>query len=126
MLEREGHESHRLQLRRAAQQAQRGIFEGAFHNAPTGKYRAWIVSPPAIGASPTVDFTVESPPGETALARMNAQELRRAAGVMKTGHYYTLATAHELLDAFDTDVIDHKNPRRRCQAERSGVAIRNR
>jgi hypothetical protein len=98
MLEREGHESHRLQLRRAAQQAQRGVFEGAFHNAPTGKYRAWIASPTVVGASPTVDFAVESPPGETALARMNAQELRRAAGVMKAGRYYTLTTAHQLFD----------------------------
>ncbi len=98
MVEREGNESHRLQLRRAAQQAQRGIFEGSLQNAPTGKYHAWIAAPTIAGASPTVDFLVESPPGEAALTQMNAAELRRAAAVMKAGRYYTLTTAHQLLD----------------------------
>jgi hypothetical protein len=98
VVEREGHESHRLQLRRAAQQSQRGIFEGSLPSVATGKYHAWIAAPSLAGASPTVDFAVESPPGEAALAQMNSAELRRAAGVMKAGRYYTLTTAHELLD----------------------------
>jgi hypothetical protein len=98
VVEREGHESHRLQLRRAAQQSQRGIFEGALQNAATGKYHAWIAAPSVAGASPTADFVVESPPGEAALTQMNSAELRRAAGVMKAGRYYTLTTARQLLD----------------------------
>jgi len=98
MLERQGHESHRLQLRRGPHQSQRGVFEGSLANVAAGRYHTWIAAPSLAGASPTVDFVVESPPGEAALVQMNAEELRRAAGTMKAGRYYSLATADQLLD----------------------------
>jgi hypothetical protein len=98
MLEREGHESRRVTLRRAANQTQRGVFEGSFANAATGKYHAWIASPTLLGPSQNVDFTVEAPPGEAALAPMNAADLRRAAEVMKRGRFYTISNAAQLVD----------------------------
>src|SRR5947209_14681993 len=52
--------------------------------APAGKYHAWIAAPSIPGASPTVDFAVESPLGEAALTQMNAEELRRSAAVMRS------------------------------------------
>jgi hypothetical protein len=98
VVERDGHESRRVTLRRSPNQSQRGTFEGSFASAPTGKYHAWIATPTILGPSQNVDFAVESPPGEAALSPMNAADLRRAADAMKRGRFYTLDTAQQLID----------------------------
>lgn len=93
VLERPGHPSQRIRLRRAAG---RGVFEGLLARPAVGDYHAWVAIPPMEGRAPAVDFSVSAPPGEFEQVRMDAAGLRRAAE-QTGGRFYTFQTARRLL-----------------------------
>jgi len=98
VVQRAGQDTHRVRLRRRADQSNRGVFDGALPAAPVGKYHAWIAEPASLGGSHSVDFTVEAPPGETAVRPVNSESLEAVAGVTEANRYYTFENAHRLID----------------------------
>ena len=95
VIEQQGHQTRRLQLRRNA--SGRGVFEGTLTQPPVGKYHAWIATPVLEQGSAGADFEVVAPPGEFERIQMESAELKRAAATTK-GHFYTMADARSLLD----------------------------
>ncbi|MBI2824869.1 MAG: VWA domain-containing protein [Planctomycetia bacterium] len=93
VLEQEGRNNQRLQLRRLS--SGRGVFEGVFSDLPQGRYHAWIAAPALTGGAPAADFLVTAAPGEFERIEMDAAELQRASAETK-GRYFTLATARDL------------------------------
>ena len=82
----------------------RSTFTTTLPRQPIGRYHAWLRTPSAetlqLGntAVPSVDFTVETPLGEFAETRMNAQGLREASK-QTAGHFFTIAESHRLITA---------------------------
>jgi hypothetical protein len=93
VLEREGHKTQRVQLRRDS--LHRGVFEGRLSEPAIGRYHAWVAVPTLPGRAPAVDFEVTAPPGEFRRVETDAAELRRAAERTK-GRFYTFETAGRL------------------------------
>jgi uncharacterized membrane protein len=94
VIEQQGHQTRRLQLRRNP--SGRGVFEGTLARPPVGKYHAWIATPVLEQASAGADFEVVAPPGEFERVQMEAADLKRAAETTK-GRFYTIANAASLL-----------------------------
>jgi hypothetical protein len=97
MLERGGQSQARqaLTLHRAG--GSRGVFETTLANLQDGNYHVWMTEPTLLSGEPATDFQVLPPKGETARLEMDAEQLRQAAEMTK-GHYYTFATAGDLLN----------------------------
>lgn len=91
VVEREGGRTRRLSMTR---HPVREMFEITF-DAAAGRYHAWVASPLAGGAPPTVDFTVARPAGEFERVQMEEASLRRAADQTR-GRFYTIAKADRL------------------------------
>jgi uncharacterized membrane protein len=94
VVEQQGRQTRRLQLRRTAMG--RGVFEGALNRPLPGSYHAWLAVPGVEGRAPAVDFLVSPPPGEFARLSMDENALREAAK-STGGKYYDLQTAGNLL-----------------------------
>ncbi|HEX3654232.1 MAG TPA: VWA domain-containing protein [Pirellulales bacterium] len=94
VIEQQGHQTRRLQLRRTP--SGRGVFEGTLAQPPVGKFHAWIATPVLEKGSAGADFEVVAPPGEFERVQMEAAELKRAAETTK-GRFYTIANAAGLL-----------------------------
>ncbi len=79
-----------------------GTYDATLNRNREGKYRMRLLKPDVRktqpdGEQPSADALVELPPGELDHLRMNAQELLQAADATG-GHFYTLATADNVLD----------------------------
>jgi hypothetical protein len=85
VLEHQGHQTRRIQLRRAGA---REIFESVLPEPALGNYHAWVAVPTLEGRAPAVDFTVVAPPGEFEHVRTDTASLRRAAERTQ-GRFYT-------------------------------------
>lgn len=94
VVEPQGQKTQRLKLRRVS--AARGIFAATLPANASGEYHAWLAIPTLAGRAPATDFTVLPPPGELAQTQMDSAALKQAAELTK-GHYYTFATAGDLL-----------------------------
>ncbi len=95
VLEHNGGRRRHISLRR--QSATRGIFEGTISGLAEGTYNIWIATPTMEGSPPAVKLSVVAPPGEQAQLEMDSADLRRAAKT-SLGRFYTIETAHQLLD----------------------------
>lgn len=95
ILERE--EGRRQQLTLSRDAASRGVFEGTISNLPEGRYRAWLAAPSVEGKPPAAQFSVVEPPGERNRLETDVDDLR-AAAQRTHGRFYTIETAHKLLD----------------------------
>jgi hypothetical protein len=85
-----------LPLKRAGS---RSTFTGTLSRPSIGNYHAWLRTPPLEGITPpSVDFAVESPPGELTETRMNAEGLREASK-QTAGRFFTLAESRRLASA---------------------------
>jgi uncharacterized membrane protein len=79
-----------------------GAYEAKVDHTREGKYRMRLLTPDVRkwqpdGESPSADAVVIPPPGEMDRLRMNANELTKAADATQ-GHFYTLATADQVVD----------------------------
>ncbi len=95
VVEREGRESQRIKLERAA--TGRGVFEAGVSGLLDGKYHAWIATPTLPGKAPSADFLVTAPPGELERLQMDSAELEQAA-TETHGHFYRLPDVDRLVD----------------------------
>ena len=75
MLEEEGSNNQRVQLRRLS--ANRGVFEGSLADLTEGRYHAWIWRATLEGAAPATDFLVARAPGEFERIEADTAELQR-------------------------------------------------
>lgn len=100
-ISRQGGSTQSLQLVRTGS---RSTFTGSLPRPEIGSYHAWLRSPSLTGVNtdtpstktpPSVDFTVEAPPGEFAEIRMNAEGLREASE-QTAGHYFPFAKSRQL------------------------------
>ena len=96
MLERAGQSQARQTLTLHRSGGNRGVFETTLVSPQDGNYHAWMTEPTLLSGEPATDFQVLPPKGETARLEMDAEQLRRAAE-MTNGHFYSFATAGELL-----------------------------
>ncbi|NQU20172.1 MAG: VWA domain-containing protein [Candidatus Nealsonbacteria bacterium] len=94
VLQREGHRTQRIELRRRSSQ---GTFEALLSKPAEGDYHARLALPAVEGKIPTEDFLVEAPQSEFEQLQMDAAAMRRAAA-QTDGRYYTFQTAGDLLD----------------------------
>ena len=94
VLQREGHRTQRLKLRRRGSQ---GTFEALLNKPAEGDYHARLAIPAVEGPIPTEDFQVEAMQSEFEQLQMDAVAMRRAAR-RTDGRYYTFQTAAKLLD----------------------------
>jgi hypothetical protein len=76
--------------------AERGIFETALGDLPSGTYRASLAVPSLPGEPPAHQFSILAPPGELVRTEMDAAQLREAAEI-SGGKFYTFATIGSLL-----------------------------
>jgi len=94
VLERPGHKSERLKLRRISG---RGTFETTLERPPPGDYHAWLAVPALEGRAAAVDFTVSAPRGEFERIRPDTAGMEYAAR-QTGGEFYTYEDAAQLSD----------------------------
>ena len=92
MLEQEGSNNQRVQLRRLS--ANRGVFEGSLADLTEGRYHAWIGAPTLEGAAPATDFLVARAPANSSASKQTLPNCS-ASGETR-GQYFTLATVAQL------------------------------
>lgn len=95
VLQREGHASRRVTMRRDA--VDHGIFATTVTNLDDGAYHAWLAAPSPKAGIPSCNFRVTVPDREMTQLAANLVDLKRAADDSK-GRYYTFWTAANLID----------------------------
>lgn len=94
LLERQGHRTQRITLRRGTAG---GMFQVELPSAAVGRYRARLATPVLDVQVASADFEVVAPPGEFQRIQLDAAQLQRAAE-RTGGRYYTFDDAHRLLE----------------------------